>query len=144
MLRLVLLGLFFAYVRGQRTQLVQETCTYSFVVPRPVDAACKGSASDDDDVLEVRLSQLENNLLQLKDDRISTLEDELIQLRRRLTSTESELQSLKFNGGSGGGGISTVVMPAGDHDDYNSNYTYIAFGRSTNTMYIKEVSPSLF
>ena len=135
MLRLVLLGLFFAYVRGQRTQLVQETCTYSFVVPRPVDAACKGSASDDDDVLQARLSQLENSLLQVETAK-SRQDEELSQLRRELASTKSELQSLKYNSGGGGGGstgISTVVKPVGNYG-YNSNHTYVAFGRSTNRL----------
>ena len=56
-------------VQCQHTQSVLETCTYSFVVPRPTNAQCTGSAADDNDILRLRLSQLEDIIQKLQDDK---------------------------------------------------------------------------
>ena len=89
-------------VQCQHTQNVQETCTFSFVVPRPSSAQCTGSAADDTQVLRLRLSQLENT--------IQTLQDDKKILQDVVAENTQEIQALKQNNGMGGSSITGQFM----------------------------------
>ncbi|ELU05691.1 hypothetical protein CAPTEDRAFT_196331, partial [Capitella teleta] len=140
-LQSVLVALLVINVNCQRTQLVQETCTYSFVVPRNVDAECRGSVTDDNEALQSRLSHLENHVHDLQTtssntedaQKIRGLENEVSKLRDVVNNQDdemdrlrSELQSLMHNGG-GGTAISTIVNPINDKN-YDSNFVYVMHG----------------
>ncbi|ELT95726.1 hypothetical protein CAPTEDRAFT_211553 [Capitella teleta] len=134
-LQRIIVALLVVSVSCQRTQLVQETCTYSFVVPRNVDAECRGSVTDDNEALQSRLSQLENHVQDLQSStsnppRTNTDDAVNINLEVRLSNQDAEiyqlkreLESLRLNSG---GYTPTPINPSNEKNDiyvFRANFT---------------------